>query len=570
MTRQLFRGPRQRLRAAVGAIACTIALSSCASIPLSGPVQTGAEVLSAENEERLYYPASPMPGMSPVDLVSGFVDAGTGTADNYRVSREYLSQDAGSAWDPTASTIVVTDAPTYEAIGEDTVRATFDVVATIDEHGRYTEVAPSKTMQRDYRVGRVGDQWRITEAPHGTVLLQQNFENIFRDFTLFFLDGDERFLVPEVRWFPSRSTAPTRLVQALLAGPSSWLAEAGVKTMFPPGTKLLGPVIPESGTAPVNFSQTISGATGSTFSLMKLQLDRTLEQVTSIATVDMLVNSAKIEVSAPGPDTVIAQSQVGTLPLAVRNGEIGFLSGDTLTPAPATNGLSYVLPGLKPRAGAVATRAGVSAFLTPEGVVAVQNQSGAIVPLDPRTDLLSPIIGPSGFVATLTPTSATMRVSNPLDGYGTEIAIPQVGQTRIVSAAFSRSGTVIAIAIERGNHAAVVIAAVGRDPQTRRPIALGQPKVIDVEHPHAVDLTWVDGTTLALLAADASGETEVIMHQVGGATTRTGALDGGVAIEGSSTPAGLRVLGQGGQVFVPRGNQWQPSGGTVEFFVAQV
>lgn len=560
---------RRRALVALAALAGLLALVGCARIPVEGPVQQGAEVVSAEDQDTLYYPGSPVAGATEADIVTGFLEAGTGTADNYKVAREFLTPASSVAWDATARTVVVESAPKAETKGDGLVHVTMDVVAEVDAHGRYREHADPQPAAIDFTLEQVDGQWRIADAPEGIVLLKQNFVNIFAPFPVSFLDASETFIVPEIRWFPSHATAPTRIVQALLAGPTGWLAEGGVKTVFPAGTQLLGPIIPDEASAEANFSSAISSADPEAYPLMKLQLVESLSSFPAIDAVTMLVNGAKIDVEVPAPDSVVVHSQVNVLPLVVRDGQIGYLSGDAVSPIPGADGLQAVLPGLEASAGAVSDRVGIGTFLTPHGVVAVPYGGGATVPIDDRPKLLAPTIGPWGFVWTLPEGGTTLRVSDPIYGYGTDLELPNMGQTAVRALSLSRSGTTLSLAIERNGKAAIATMAVTRDATTGRPIGLGEPQILEVDAQRAIDLSLVDSTTVALLASDASGQTEVFIHQLGGTTERYGGVEGGAHIEGSNTRAGLRVSDGDGSVYVPRSTQWQASGARVDFLVAQ-
>ncbi|CAG7844830.1 Lipoprotein LpqB [Pseudoclavibacter triregionum] len=571
-----LRGPR----ALRGLLALLLAgllavLAGCARIPVEGPVREGDTAVSAEEQVTLYYPGSPVAGMSAEDIVRGFIRAGTGTADNYKVAREFLTPAASISWDSTATTLVVESDPVVSPEKDGVIKVEMNVVAQVDGDGRYTENAvPTKSVV-EYVVEQVDGQWRVASAPGGIILLEQDFTNIFSPFSVSFLDASETFLVPEVRWFPSHATAPTRIVQALLRGPSAWLAEGGVKTAFPAGTQLLGPIMPELGQADANFSSAISSASGDAYSLMKLQLVESLAPFQTIDSVAMLVNGAKIDVDVPPAESVVAHSQVNSLPLVVRDGTLGYLSGDVVTPLPSADGLQTMLPTLHATAGAVSSRVGVAAFLTPEGVVAASFSGGEPVMIDTRPDLMPPTIGPWGFVWSLqnaapgraAPTA--IHIGDPVFGTGTELPLPDLGGATIRRIALSRSGVELAIGMELGGKAYVAVMAVLRDTTTGRPMSLGAPQLLPVDATTAVDISWVDATTVALLASDAEGSTEVFVHQLGGTTTRYGGVENGVSIEGSNTRQGLRVCDREGNVYVPRATQWQASGAKVQFLVSQ-
>lgn len=557
-------------RAIVVILAGVLALTGCARIPDEGGVQQGVAVAAHDEQDTLYYPGSPVAGASPEAILRGFLEAGTGTSDNYGVAREFMTPQAAISWDATASTLVVDADPTIHPFEQGAITVSMNVVATVDAHGRYTEFSNLETRTLTFSLEQVNGEWRIASAPAGIVLLKQNFANIFAPFTLAFLDQARSYVVPEVRWFPSHVTAPTRIVQALLNGPSNWLAEGGVNSAFPQGTQLLGPILPSQRVAAANFSSNISAASSDDFSLMQLQLQESLSDFSNIETVSMLVNGARIDTSLPAEGTVVAHSQVSTQPLVMRDGTLGYLAGDTVTPIVGTEGLQGKLPSLHARAGAVSGRVSVATFLTAEqGVVAVPFSGGEPVAIDSRGGLLPPTVSQWGFIWSMAPEDHVVRVADPVYGYSTEVALPAQLHGTVKSLSLSRSGAMLAVAAEIGGKAAIVTMAVKRDAATGRPTGLGTPQIDVVNAAHAIDLTWVDQTTIGLLASAEKGGTKVFVRQLGGTTTEYGGVEGGVSIEGSNTRQGLRICNGKGEVFVPRASQWQASGARVDFLVAQ-
>src|SRR5690606_30441567 len=128
------------------------------------------------------------------------------------------------------------------------------------------------------------------------------FEAIFGQHVLFFLDPTSTYLVPDLRWFPSGSTAATRIVSALLVGPPEWL-QGAVTTAFPDGTQLTSPKrVAVSGTvAHVDLTVEALATTAAQRQLMRLQLESSLGKVASISSVDITVSDSPFEIGDPGP-----------------------------------------------------------------------------------------------------------------------------------------------------------------------------------------------------------------------------------------------------------------------------
>ena len=85
--------PRRASRA-IGAAIVVVAmfvLVGCARIPTSGQVLAGESEQQESDQSYSFFPDAPRAGMSREEIVEGFLDAGTGTQNDYEVAREYLS-----------------------------------------------------------------------------------------------------------------------------------------------------------------------------------------------------------------------------------------------------------------------------------------------------------------------------------------------------------------------------------------------------------------------------------------------------------------------------------------------
>ena len=555
-------------RALAAALLAVAVLAACARIPLAGPVLEGQDVEQSENQGYLLLPDPPVPGAGQDEIVRGFLDAGTGTQSNYEVAREFLSNELASTWDPTARVLVHAGPVSIARVDETTVTATIDVVAQVGPNGRYQELASPERRVLTYRLQSVGNEWRISSAEHGLVLLRETFSQVFKPFTLQFFDQSMRRLVPDVRWFPDHPTAPTRIVQGLLAGPVEWLREGGVGTAFPADTVLRGPVTADAGIAAADFSPGISSASSENFSLMFLQLRESLIGVSGITDLRMSVNGAQLDVSLPGDGVVQTQVPVNATPVVARGSDLGYLSGDSITPPKGAESLGQAAAALRPWRGTVSVTHQLGAFLTPRGVVALPFSGGPGVLTDGRLDLAAPSIDPQGYVWTASASSAKIGVMSGVGGARTELEIPGVGRQGVVSLQVSREGARLAALVKDGGALRVVVAAVLRD-TAGVPVGIGVPEVIPLGSGTPRELTWVDATSFAVLVADASGSTVVRTHLAGGATADYGAVQNATQIAGGNTLAGLRIVDAAGSMWVPRNNRWQATGAAVQYLATQ-
>src|SRR5690606_34962966 len=141
---------------------------------------------------------------------------------------------------------------------------------------------------------------------------------------------------------------------------------------------------------------------------------------------------------------------------------------------------------------------------------------------------------------------------------------------RLVSIEVSRDGARVAVLLATSAGPRLMVSAIQRGTSGATvPSALGVP-IVDapVEGAEALDLTWIDGTTVATLTAT-SGAPEVTAFQVGGRSTSLGNPDSAVQITGGNGEVGLRVLGAEGTVSARRPSGWQATQVTAEFLATQ-
>jgi hypothetical protein len=268
-------------------------LSGCAALPTALDVQSGPELLVTTGQDFAYYsPAGPTMNASAQEIVSGFLAAGTGPQNDYSVAREFLSEEFAPRWQPAAQTLIRSGAPSFRESGQSILLVDVNVSARVDEHGRYADVSPAEGNSLRFQMVREAGQWRISAAPNLTVVTQPVFSVVFSAFPVYFVDSRSNFLVPDLRWFPSRASTPTKLVNALLAGPSEWLS-TGVSTSIPADTRLtINAVSIEDGVAKVDFDANALAANNSARRVMLSQLRATLLQIPGINEVALSVNSS--------------------------------------------------------------------------------------------------------------------------------------------------------------------------------------------------------------------------------------------------------------------------------------
>ena len=382
------------------------------------------------------------------------------------------------------------------------------IYATLDSDGRFTEAAANApqdvifTLERD-----AAKQWRITKTADGALIQQANFATGYRATNLYFLSPDDAYLVPEVRWYPQRSTA-TYAIQALLSGPSPWLRD-GVRTAIPDGTSLAidAVSIDGAGAAEVDLSGNVLAAPPEQRAMLVAQIEATLLRLTGVSTVRVMASGSQINMGGgPGP---LRDPTPRSAPIGLQGGQVKQLIGRTLT--------SKV--GLSPLAGEDVTGLSLGDNDGPV-VIRLGRNTLALLPTDgrPVTTLLSgrdirtPSIDRFAWVWTASgDRPGTLRAIRP---GGAEVAVSGdwLTEQSIMAVRVSRDGTRVAVASQAGGVTQIDVAAIVRD-ASGAPTKLGPPISVGASLVAVEDVVWVDDTTLGVLG-QASEVTPVAVHTV--------------------------------------------------------
>lgn len=534
------------------ALMAVLSLTGCASLPTSLNVQSGPELVVPSAQEFAYYsPASPVPGASPQEIVSGFLAAGTGPQNDYSVAREYLAEDFAQRWQPEAQTLIRSGAPVFRESGDQVLLVDISVGARLDEHGRYTDESPARTTALRFQMVQQNGQWRISAAPNLTVVTQPVFSVVFNAFPVYFVDSRQNFLVPDLRWFPSRASTPTKLVNALLDGPSDWLG-AGVRTGIPEGTRLtINAVSIEDGVARVDFDANALAANSSARQVMLSQLRATLLQFSGIDEVALSVNNSPQEIelselpdaSATGPAFVLTTD--GVQRLSATEGQV--LSG--------TDG---IFDSYEPYLFALSEDSRKVAFASPEGIYLLERD---------------------GFSNQVTQLSTTSNASSlDFDSYGSLWVFPRALEQPIevfdlrgvkrslvseqpgerISSALSPEGARLVQAIVLPDGETVLrVQTITRD-STSIPLRLNDGFDIAPVVGNPIALSWHGPNAIRLLEGTTSGLSALSEYPISGPRRPlTMPPVVGTQLRSGSAAISTYLLSEQGQLWILTGNTWR-------------
>ena len=532
------------------AVAAVVVLAGCVGIPTSGGVQTGPVIDDQNNPDIVVLPSDPRAGSSQEEILAGFMQAVRGPQNDYAVARKYLTKGLAETWDPDARVDIRTaPAETEVGITPDTLDYTLTSRAYVDPDGRYFEQSPA-VQTLTFAFTKENGEWRISIAPNGIVLSQSSFNIVFTEQALYFFDPSHNYLVPDMRWFPSRATVPVRIVRALLAGPASWLGNGVLASAFPVATALGSKsATVQGGVATVDLSKEALAASQGDRALMRQQLAATL----GVSNVEMTVNG--LALAAPDSASAIVDPPVDAALFVGSGTGIGFDSGDGVVPIA---GLSAKLQSIGAVAATLSDDKQAAAALGADGAVylaqAAQDQPRA---LDDRGDLVRPSIDPFLFVWSAQRSSAASIVAYGSDGTAHPIQSGLPADARIVSLGLSRDGTRLIVYLDTDVGPSLFAAGIVRG-QDRVPTALGALVALQAHTGSPIDVTWMDDRTVVTVSQD-EGAASVTLYELGGPSASLGSIADALSISGGNGSDGLRVLRLGGQVYRPAG-----SGGWVD------
>jgi spore germination protein GerM len=553
--------------AAAMATTFAVALSGCTGIPREGGVQNGQAAEEGDGPAPVFLPSRPQKDASQEQILRGFIEAASSPENKYQIAREFLTPEFSDAWKPDAG-VTIDDGTTRTpvVIDPNTMQLAVNPVAEVNGQGEYHEFGSSTSSPLSYSFQQVDGQWRISNAPNGIVIDESTFSYVFSAQALYFYDPSFSYLVPDLRWFPRGATAPTRIVKAVLAGPSPWL-QGGVVTAFPEGTELTADAVQVvARDAKIDLNGEALNADRITMQRMKYQLATSLPTGISVT---ITVNQNSQDIGDLGQAAPVVNPRVDARALILRGGEFGYLAatGSSLSPIP---GISESLVPLNPLAVTLSPGQTVAAALTDRGVFGVHVGDDPVL-LDPRGGLIAPSVDNFGYVWSVPATRPGELVVYNTAGEAIPVPTPWQEFTGIQALKVSRDGTrVIALLRSGGSGASegsgtsgtdadsdtrFVVAAIKRDKNV--PVGLGEPVVLASDLGTPLDATWIDDLTVASLSTLPGGEEAITAQQIGGVSVPLEPPPDSVTITGSNTLRDLRALSSEGGLEVQRGVGWQ-------------
>lgn len=527
-----------------------VVLASCAKLPTISTNQLGPEITSSDSQESLYYsPSGPSDGSNQEQVINGFLYAGNGPQDDYAVARQFLTKNYSSEWHPSSETLIQSGSTEVVSNTGTKIRLKVNFDARVNSSGNYFS-EPGSSRVLEFRLLQENGQWRISSAPNLTTLLAPNYKVLFKAVPVYFWDKSLSYLIPDIRWFPTRASLPTKLTNALIDGPSAWLQPA-IQNLIPKGTKLnINSVTVDNGTASIDLNASALKIPNWKRPYLRSQLLATLGAVDGITQIAISIERTT-QVIAAGASGMPEDASI--LPILLTQEGLSHVAGTSMFDIRGTKELTNAQG---------ATDFCVSAdesliVLLGQGKIYSYNLGllkNATRLIDDRTKLITPSIDPFHNIWTTSSVpGANIRITDVLGGQKF-LSSPYGKKVSIRSIALSVEGSRLAILHSSVHGVSVDVFAVLRD-KSRNVTGLG-PAVALKDFGSKVDaISWSDHSTITGLAKDSSGYQSAVQVMVGGPSSIQRRTSQGVAA--------LTVLGGNqyyldseGGLFVSRSMGW--------------
>ena len=551
---------------ASGALALLVLATSCAQIPQEGPVVDGtAPTVSGSAAPFDFSPPGPETGVTPEQVVAGFLVAQQATPTSTTVARQFLTDSAAEDWEPGQRTLLygtqdVTEPPDGGGRAPLAVAVELRRVFALDGSGRWA--GRQRALERSgllLQVVREEGEWRVEDPPDALLLPLTHFENRYRRFAVHFTDPSGTVLVPEPIYLPVEAQTPTQLVESLLAGPAGG-ARAVDRTYLPPGTELAVSVpVDEGGVARVPVTGELLELSLEDLRTAVAQLVWTLRQVPGVRAVAITADGEPVAVPGIGPVVPAdALEEYSPLISAASSDLYGLRGRRVLRVSSGSRETLVRLPK-----GIRGVDLAVSFLGNPVSVLDARGRVHVLARGAPRrgpTEPVKTVDAGQGTVAVWDWSRALWLVRRSPDDAvwvllgGRLRRLPWSGPSlrgsSVQAATLSRDGSRLVLAVSRpGARTELLIARVERSAdQTAAPVALRAGTVLatGAELPEVIDLGWMDELTLTVLVRPDRLRSRVLRipvddQRVSGALVEDSDVLFGRAVHMAASPEGPRV-----------------------------
>lgn len=254
-------------------VVLVLALTGCASVPTSGPVQHFQPQQGGASSGVQVAPLPPVDGATQLLIVEGFLHAMGTYQSNYAIARQYLTTQAAEKWRPESGMQVYADGyPPTET--DQSVVLIAPLAGTVDAAGAYA--AAGGQVRLDFGlVKNDAGQWRISTPPSGLLVSKYLFSTGFISVDAYFASTSGAVLLPEPRFVPLADEGLAMAVDDVLAGPSKWLAPLAAASPQP-SVRAVSVTLDSAGVAQVDLPGEASAIDGELREQLLAELTLTL------------------------------------------------------------------------------------------------------------------------------------------------------------------------------------------------------------------------------------------------------------------------------------------------------
>ncbi len=219
------------MRGARAALGCVLLVAGCTGVPSSSAPQTvePLEASSPNNQSTIGPPLN----AGARSIVTAFLAANAIDATTHTAARSFLTSAASSRWSGTTATIVSDESVGTYSDTKHTLTVFGRVLGTLNADGIYTPQLDAQGEGGDrvpfaFTLAKVAGQFRIDQLHNGLLLTEDEFRTTFQQHVLYFYDGAEDHLVPDLRWsaLDDRTQVAEWLLTQLVNGPRPELQNA--------------------------------------------------------------------------------------------------------------------------------------------------------------------------------------------------------------------------------------------------------------------------------------------------------------------------------------------------------
>jgi hypothetical protein len=376
------------------------------------------------------------------------------------------------------------------------------------------------------------------------------FEVVFRDYSVYFVDRQKRYLVPELRWFPSTAATGTKLANALLRGPSSWLRPA-VISAIPSGTRLsIDAVTVEDGVALVDLTARALVASRADRLVFKAQLDATLSQLANVERVAISIERSNQEITetagqlrTAGANTLVMLGDLGLETVGIAETDFFGDGAEFFDLNPATD-------------IAISKQSSSLAVLTAAGVIrtSLVNPGVDAELVDSRSGIISIEYDRQDYLWTVTRARGSNIIATSSMGEQFRVSAPWLANEAVRGFSISPEGSRIALLVASASRNRVLVSAIVRN-SSGVPIELATPIEIASEVAGPSQLSWVSLMSIAIVNST-DDFTNAVLVSVGGTSRVIRALPNTNQIVASGPNSELFLLTNSAELHIFTGSTW--------------